>query len=117
MSAFFAYCGMVAAIALSMLGLSYFLGERHRAPATSEPYESGMIPTGSARSRTSANYYLVALFFVIFDVEVAFLFPWALISRDAGWTGFFAVSIFIGALLVALLYLWRSGALRTDGAQ
>jgi NADH-quinone oxidoreductase subunit A len=117
MSAFAVYCGLVFCIVLIMLGASHLLGERHRAPATGEPYESGMMPTGSARVRMSAEYYLIALFFVIFDVELAFLFPWALVARELGWSGFFAVLVFAGVLLAALFYLWRTGALDVGAAR
>jgi NADH-quinone oxidoreductase subunit A len=94
-----------------MLGLSYVLGQRHKERATGEPYEGGHIPTGSARLRFSANFYLIAMFFVIFDLEAVFLIAWAVSLREAGWTGFIGASIFIFLLLVVLVYEWRSGAL------
>lgn len=115
MSAFISYCGLAVAVALMMLGLPRFLGERHRASAMLEPYESGMIATGTARIRMSVDYYLIALFFVLFDVEVALLLPWALVVRDGGWEAYFAVWIFTAVLLAALLYLARSGAFRQGG--
>jgi NADH-quinone oxidoreductase subunit A len=94
-----------------MLGLSYVLGERHKEKATGEPYESGMPPTGSARLRFDVKFYLIAMFFVIFDLEAAFLFAWAIALRDLGWLGYLEVVVFVGVLLVALVYLWRVGAL------
>jgi len=94
-----------------MVGGSYLLGERHRERATVEPYESGIISTGSARRRFDVKFYLIAVFFVIFDVEAMFIFAWAVGLREAGWTGFIVASIFIGVLLVALAYVWRLGAL------
>jgi NADH-quinone oxidoreductase subunit A len=95
----------------AMLGLSYVLGERHKEHATGEPYESGILPTGSARVRISVKYYLVAMFFVIFDLESAFIYAWAVSTRKLGWGGYIEVIIFIVVLLAALVYLWRIGAL------
>jgi NADH-quinone oxidoreductase subunit A len=77
------------------------------------PYESGMEPTGSARLRFSANFYLVVMFFVVFDLESAFIFAWAVAAteKEVGWQGYAAAMIFMGVLLAALGYLWRVGAL------
>jgi NADH-quinone oxidoreductase subunit A len=105
------YFGLILVVATGMLVLSYLLGERHRERATGEPYESGMPPTGSARLRVSAKFYLVAMFFVIFDLEAVFLFAWAVTFRELGWAGYIVMVIFVGILLVALIYLWRMGAL------
>ncbi len=95
----------------AMIGLSYVLGERHQERATGEPYESGILATGSARLRLKINYYLVAMFFVIFDLEAAFIYAWAVAFRQLGWVGLAEITIFIGFLLAGLVYLWRSGAL------
>jgi NADH-quinone oxidoreductase subunit A len=105
------YFGLVLIVATGMLTLSYLLGERHRERATGEPYESGIPPTGSARLRVSAKFYLVAMFFVIFDLEAVFLFAWAVTFRELGWIGYLVMVFFVGVLLVALIYLWRMGAL------
>jgi NADH-quinone oxidoreductase subunit A len=105
------YGAAVVLLVAAMLGLSAVLGQRHRQPATGEPYESGIVSTGSARLRLSADFYLVAMFFVIFDLEGVFLFAWAVAARQAGWGGYIEVLIFIGVLVVALVYLWRLGAL------
>ncbi len=105
------YAALVFILTAAMLGLSYLLGERHKERATGEPYESGIVPTGSAHLRLSVRYYLVAVFFVIFDLEAAFLFAWAVAFRQLGWAGYLEVIIFIGVLLAGLVYLWRSGAL------
>ena len=94
-----------------MIGLSYVLGQRHKDRATGEPYESGIVPTGEARLRLSVKYYLVAMLFVVFDLEAAFLFAWAVAAREAGWAGYVSAAVFIGVLLAALVYLWRAGAL------
>lgn len=95
----------------AMIGLSSVLGQRHRERATAEPYESGIASTGSARLRFDIAFYLIAMFFVIFDVESAFIFAWAISARDLGWPGYLAVVFFIGVMAVMLVYLWRMGAL------
>jgi NADH-quinone oxidoreductase subunit A len=87
------------------------LGERHREKATGEQYESGILPVGSGRLRLSAKFYLVAMFFVIFDLEAIFIFAWALSVRELGWAGYVEILVFIVILLVALIYLWRLSAL------
>ncbi len=94
-----------------MIGLSYILGQRHMGKATGEPYESGMVSTGSAHVRFDVKFYLIAMFFVIFDLEAVFVFAWAVAVREAGWSGYIEILIFIGILVATLLYLWRMGAL------
>jgi NADH-quinone oxidoreductase subunit A len=105
------YAVAVLALVASMLTLSWLLGQRHRGRETGEPYESGIAPTGSARLRVSANFYLIAMFFVIFDLEVAFIVAWAVAIRELGWPGYLGVLLFIGVLMSALLYEWKIGAL------
>lgn len=105
------YFVLVLGLVVSMIGLSSWLGQRHQDRATGEPYESGIVATGSARLRLSANWYLVAMLFVIFDIEAVFIMTWALVVRDVGWSGYIGVVLFIGVLVVALLYEWRQGAL------
>ena len=105
------YSAAVLVLVTGMLGLSYVLGERHKEKATTEPYESGVPPTGSARLRFDVKFYLIAMFFVVFDLEAAFLFAWAIAFRELGWLGYIEVLVFVGILLVALVYLWRVGAL------
>ena len=106
-----AYAALVVLAIAGLMVLSWFLGERHKERATGQPYESGMPLTGSARGRFSAEFYLVAVFFVVFDIEAVFLFAWAVAVRPLGWAGFAAASLFVGVLLAALVYLWRAGAL------
>ena len=101
----------VAVLVSGMIGLSYILGEHHRDRATGEPYESGIVSTGSARQRFSAKFYLIAMFFVIFDLESVFIFAWAVAVRELGWSGYIEILIFVGVLVAALAYLWREGAL------
>jgi NADH-quinone oxidoreductase subunit A len=105
------YFGLVIVVTGGMLFLSYILGQRHTAPARNEPYESGILATGSARVRFDAKFYVVAVFFVIFDLEAAFIFAWAVALRPAGWTGYVTMLVFVGVLLAVLIYIWRLGAL------
>ena len=105
------YFAAVIVIVVGMLGVSYVLGERHFDRATGAPYEAGIVSEGSARVRFSAKFYLVAMFFVVFDVEAAFIFTWAIVAREAGWTAFWEVVIFTAILISALVYLWRIHAL------
>lgn len=105
------YAALVLGLVGAMLGLSYALGQRHHDRSTDFPYESGILSEGSARVRLSAKFYLVAMFFVIFDLEAIFLFAWAVAVRETGWAGYMEAFIFVFILLVALGYLWRVGAL------
>ena len=94
-----------------MLGVSSLLGSKAWGRSKNEPFESGMLPTGSARLRLSAKFYLVAMLFVIFDVEALYLFAWAVSVRESGWAGLIEATVFIAILLAGLVYLWRIGAL------
>jgi NADH-quinone oxidoreductase subunit A len=105
------YLVIVAVLVAAMLGLSFVLGQRHHNRATGTPYESGILSQGSARVRLSARFYLVAMFFVIFDLEAVFIFAWAIAVRETGWPGYLEALIFIGVLMTTLLYLWRVGGL------
>ncbi len=105
------YFGLVLFLVTAMLVVSYLLGQRHHENATGVPYESGIVSAGSAHVRLSAKFYLVAMFFVIFDLEAAFIFAWAVAGRELGWSGYWEIVIFAGVLLAALVYLWRLGAL------
>ncbi len=105
------YFLVVLILAGGMLGVSFVLGQRHRQRATGVPYESGMAPTGSARVRLLAEFYLLALLFVVFDLESVFIFAWAISVRELGWSGYLGVLIFVLTLAAALAYLWRMGAL------
>lgn len=105
------YFGIVVMLVASMITVSYFLGERHREKMTEVPYESGVTPTGSARLRFHIQFYLIAMFFVIFDLEAVFIYAWAVSIRETGWFGYFEVLFFIGILAASLVYLWRIKAL------
>lgn len=108
---FFVYGALVFILLAVILTLSYFLGQRHQQPATNQPYESGILETGSARLRFSAQFYLVAMMFVIFDIEVVFIVLWALAFNELGWPGYISICIFIGLLVAVLIYEWSTGAL------
>jgi len=98
-------------LVMLILAVSFVLGQRHRGRATDEIYECGLVSTGSARVRFAAKFYLMAMFFVIFDLESVFILVWSVGVRELGWIGFIEVAVFIGILLAALFYLWRVGAL------
>ncbi len=101
----------VAVLVGGMMGASYLLGERSKGRARQIPYESGILPTGSARLRMTAKFYLIAMFFVIFDLEAVFIFAWVVAFRELGWAGYIEILVFIVCLVGALVYLWREGAL------
>lgn len=105
------YFVAVVVLLAGMLSISWVLGERHKERATDEPFESGVPVIGDTRQRLSAKFYLVAMFFVIFDLEAVFVIAWALAARPLGWAGYIEILIFIGVLMAALVYLWRLGAL------
>ena len=105
------YAIAVFGITGSMILISFVLGNRHNERATGEPYESGIVSTGGARLRFSAHFYIVAVFFVIFDLEAVFIIAWAIAFRELSWVGFWGITVFIGILFVILVYEWRNGAL------
>ncbi|MDD9209591.1 NADH-quinone oxidoreductase subunit A [Aeromonas dhakensis] len=109
--AFAVYVVGAICICLIMIGLAAILGGRAYGRAKNKPFESGVDSVGNARLRFSAKFYLVAMFFVIFDVEALYLFAWSVSVRESGWVGFIEAAIFISLLLVGLIYLWRIGAL------
>jgi NADH-quinone oxidoreductase subunit A len=110
MAALGAYLLLTIALVAFLLGITHVLGERHSQPGTGDPYESGVLPTGSARVRFPADFYLIAMFFVVFDAASIFLFAWAVAARELGWAGFAAMLAFLLETLAALLYLVRTGA-------
>src|SRR5690242_3884261 len=100
-----------AGFALTSVLLSSLFGPRRPTPEKLAPYECGMPPVGDARERQSVKFYLVAMIFLLFDIEVAFLYPWALALRELGWPGFVQVLLFMMLLLAGYVYVWRKGAL------
>src|SRR6187431_1260393 len=111
------WLGVVIMIALGvgfaalMIGLSVLLGPRNPTPEKLAPYECGMPAVGDARERQSVKFYLVAMIFLLFDIEIAFLYPWALALRGLGWLGFFQVLLFTAVLFAGYVFVWRKGAL------
>lgn len=105
------YFVIVLIIVTGMIVGSHLLGQRHHERATGDPYEGGILSQGSARVRLSAKFYLVAMFFVIFDLESVFIFAWAIAGRELGWWGYGEMLVFVLILIATLIYLWRVGAL------
>lgn len=107
--------GIYALIVLGMLAavivLSALIGPRHSARRRDLPYESGLPPTGTAALRFPVHFYVVALAFLIFDLEAAFLFAWAVSAREVGWFGYIELFVFVVMLFAGLAYLWAKGAL------
>ncbi len=105
------FFSLVALLAGALLLLSSLVGWRRPNPAKQQPYECGMEPTGDAREPFSVKFYLVAMVFILFDVEAIFLYPWAFVFRELQWFGFAEMALYIAILLVGYLYLWKKGAL------
>ena len=98
-------------IACALVGLSYVLGHRVRNRVKDMPYECGMVPTGNARERFSVKFYLVAMLFILFDIEAVFLYPWAVVYRELRLFAFVEMFIFIVLILAGFFYIWKKGAL------
>ncbi len=101
---FLIYASAVLLVVCIMIGLSHILGERHKEKLTDEPFESGIPPTGSARLRFSSHFYLIAIFFVIFDLDAVFILVWAAAFRELGIAGYIGIVVFIGILITVLIY-------------
>jgi len=107
--------GLGVGFAAGNVVLSQFLGPRKPSPEKEAPYECGMPPVGDARERQSVKFYLVAMVFLLFDIEVAFLYPWAIAFRSLGKTGYWQVVTFFALLLTGYIYVWRKGAFDWSG--
>jgi len=104
--------GLIAIFLVAIiLIISYLLGERHEEHATDEVYEGGIIATGNARFHFPIHFYIIAIFFVVFDVQAVFIMAWAVSAKSVGWAGYIAVAIFIGIFISVLVYEWSIGAL------
>ncbi len=110
-----AYFAFVVCLATVILIMSYLIGPRHSEAATGQPYEGGIVSEGSARARFAIRYNLVAMLFVILDVEAVFIYAWAGAARDVGWSAYWAIVLFVGMLIAPLVYLWKVGALDWSG--
>jgi NADH-quinone oxidoreductase subunit A len=106
--------GISAVNAVGMVVASHLVSPLRPTPAKSSPYESGMIPIGDTRERFPVKFYMVAILFIVFDLEVIFLIPWGVAMRALGWEGFIAAMIFIVVLTVGLIYEWKKGALEWE---
>ena len=102
---------MIMALIALLLFIASWLGEKTTNSEKLRPYESGIIPTGDARLRQPVPFYLVAIFFLLFDVEGAYIFAWAIAWEKLGWSGWLQISFFIVVLLLGLVYIWRKGGL------
>ena len=105
------FFGMALAIAMTMMFIPILIRPKNPNPIKAAPYESGMPPIGQAQSRFTIRYYLVAMLFVVFDIEAVFFYPWAVAFNQIGWYGMIEMILFIVLLLVAYVYAWRKGAL------
>lgn len=106
--------GLAGTVVLALLFVAQKVGPKSINPAKAEPFESGNPPRGDARVRFSVRFYLVAMLFLIFDLEVVFLYPWAIVFRQLGLFGLIEMGIFLGILVIGFIYVWRKGALEWD---
>jgi NADH-quinone oxidoreductase subunit A len=102
---------IAVAVAGGMLGASWLLGKKVRNPVKESPYECGIVPTGSARERFSVKFYLVAMVFILFDIEAIFLYPWVVVYRELRLFAFFEMLVFVALVLCGFFYIWKKGAL------
>jgi NADH-quinone oxidoreductase subunit A len=102
---------LAVVVAAALVAISFLLGKRVKNRVKDSPYESGMAPTGSARERFSVKFYLVAIVFILFDIEAIFLYPWAVVYRELKLFGFVEMLLFIVLVFTGFFYIWRKGAL------
>jgi NADH-quinone oxidoreductase subunit A len=105
------HLGLALALAAAIVLLSQLLGRHRYSRAKFQPYECGMAPVGDARERFSVKFYMVAMVFILFDVEAVFLYPWAILLRELKMFGFLEMLVYIAIILVGFLYIWRKGVL------
>jgi len=106
--------GFALAFALGSVVFSRLVGEKKPNPVKLSPYECGMPPVGSARERLSVKFYIIAMLFILFDIECVFLYPWAIVFKKLGMFGFIEMGVFIAILLVGYIYVWKKGALEWE---
>jgi NADH-quinone oxidoreductase subunit A len=106
--------GVSLANAVGIMVLTHLVSPYRPTPAKQDPYESGMIPLGNTRERFSVKFYVVAILFIVFDIETVFLVPWSVMFRDLGLFGFVEMLVFMIVLLVGYIYIWKKGALEWD---
>ncbi len=105
------YFLVVVAVSAAILSLSAWVGVKRTSQAKLSPYECGSPPVGDARERFSVSFYLVAMLFILFDVEAVFLYPWAVVFKSLKWFGFVEMLLYIAVLLAGYVYVWKKGAL------
>lgn len=105
---------VAAAIAGAFLAASMFFGPRATNPTKAEPFEAGSVPIGSTRERFPVRFYVIALLFVVFDIEAVFLYPWAVLYRKLGTLGLIEMGVFVAILAAGLVYVWKKGALEWE---
>ena len=98
-------------LSLVMVGVTRVMGPRATSEVKRAPFESGSVSTGSARERFSVKFYMVALLFIVFDVEAVFIYPWAVLLQELGWAAMISMGLFMSTLVVGLIYVWKKGAL------
>jgi NADH-quinone oxidoreductase subunit A len=103
--------GVATALGLALLSVSWIAGRKRGGHTELTPYESGMPLLDRSRKRVSIVFFLIAIDFIVFDLEAAFLYPWALVFRAGGWGLFWAVLVFVGLILVGYAYVWKKGGL------
>ncbi len=108
---FLIHIGIAFALAGGIVLLSTLVGRHRYSRAKFQPYECGMLPVGDARERFSVKFYLVAMLFILFDVEAVFLYPWAILLKQLKMFGFWEMLVYIGIVLVGFFYIWKKGAL------
>ncbi len=101
-------------IAVTIVALGHLIGPRKKNPRKGQPYESGMIPYGPGRRRMPVHFYLIAVLFILFDIEIVFMLPWAVVLRDLAVVGLIEMVIFVLILGVGLIYAWKKGALEWE---
>lgn len=105
---------LVVLLVTAIVVISYLAGQRHKSRNRDVPYESGIEPTGSAQVTYGSSYYLIAVFFLVFDVEAAIILGWVIAFRELGWQGYAVAMLFIVTLVLGLVYVWKLGALGWD---
>jgi NADH-quinone oxidoreductase subunit A len=103
--------GLALLLGATLVGLAALLGPRRPSPVKSSPFECGSEPIGDARQRFGVKFYVIALLFVVFDIEAVFIYPWAVQVRELGWTGYATMAVFAATLVAGLAYVWKKGAL------
>jgi len=107
----FAFAGLVAG---AMLWIPSLIAPRRPSPVKAEPFECGMDPVALPEGRFAIKFSTVAIFFIIFDIELMFIFPWTVQARQLGWFGFGAMLVYLGILMLGFLYIWKKGGLEWD---